>query len=88
MSYKERIQFIAAVLTFLSIPYEMRPLYEGWQLIFPWCDGDVACHRGTYEQANGMVETYQFPWDDDDVSVLTPTEAAIKIVSLYGQGMI
>ena len=83
MSYKERIDFIAAILKLLSIPFEMGPLYEGWQLRFPWCEGDVACHRGTYGQANGMVETYQFPWDDGDVTMITPTAAAIRIISLY-----
>lgn len=83
MNYKERIQFIAAILALLSIPYEMHPLYEGWQLRFPWCVGDVACHDGTYEHTNGMVESYCFPWDDDDVTILTPKEAAIKIISYY-----
>jgi hypothetical protein len=30
-----------------------------------------------------MVETYQFPWDEGDVSVLTPEECAKRIIDYY-----
>ena len=87
-NYFERIQFIYDILTVLGIPCTMNALYEGWQLRFPWCVGDVAAHRGTYCEAAGKVESYCFPWDDDDVTVLTPEEAAIKIIAFYNEEMI
>jgi hypothetical protein len=81
--YFDRINFIYNILTVLNIPCTMNVAYEGWQLRFPWCAGDVAAHRGTYGQAVGKVESYRFPWDEGDVTVLTPEEAAIKIIALY-----
>ena len=87
-NYYERISFIKSILDSLHIPCSMNECWEGWQLRLPWCEGDVAAHNGTYENDRGMVESYQFPWDDDDVSVLTPEEAAIKIIALYNEEMI
>lgn len=87
-NYYERISFIRSILDLLHIPCTMNEIWEGYQLRFPWCEGDVAAHDGTYETKNGMVESYCFPWDDDDVSVLTPEEAAIKIIALYNEEMI
>ena len=87
-SYFERIEFIYHILAALHIPCTVNALYEGWQLRFPWCDGDIAAHAGTYGEARGMVESFCFPWDGDDVTVLTPEEAAIKIIALYNEEMI
>ena len=87
-NYFERIEFIYNILVALHIPCTMNALYESWQLHFPWCEGDVAAHRGTYEEARGKVESYCFPWDDGDVTVLTPEEAAIKIIAFYNEEMI
>ena len=86
-NYYERISFIKSILDSLHIPCSMNKLYEGWQLCFPWCAGDVAAHESTYETKNGKVESYCLPWDDD-VIVLTPEEAAIKIIALYNKEMI
>ena len=85
MTYKQRIDFISSILSLLGIPYTVLPIWEGWQLRFPWCIGDVACHDGTYGSASGMVESYEFPWDEGDVSVLTPQEATIKIIAYYNE---
>ena len=85
--YFDRMFYITQLLDDAKVPYRLRKLYEGWQLVFPWSDGDVACHDGTYGHNNGMVETYQFPWDEDDVSVLTPTECAERIIELYTVGL-
>ena len=81
--------FVVAALALIirlcdaGVPYEPRALFEGWQLRFPWTRGDVACHLGTYGHANGFVETYQFPWDEGGVSMLTPEECANKIIAYY-----
>ncbi len=82
-SYFERIGAIASALDSVNIPYTVRPIYEGWQIRFPWCNGDVAAHDGTYGARAGMVESYCFPWDDGDVSVLTVEEAITAIRDYY-----
>lgn len=86
-NYFDRILFIYNILTKLHIPCTMNPIFDGWQLHLPWCTGDVAAHFGTYGQAQGKVESYEFPWDNDDVTVLSPEEVAIKIIALYNEEM-
>jgi len=81
--YAQAILSIICELHKNNIPYTPRPLYEGWQIRFPWTSGDAACHYGTYSSGMGMVETYQFPWDKNDVSVLTPEECAKRIIDYY-----
>ena len=87
-NYFERIEFIHHILVTLHIPCTVNALYKGWQLRFPWCDGDIAVHTGTFGEAQGMVESFHFPWDEGDVTALTPEEAAIKIIALYSEEMI
>lgn len=87
-SYFERIEFIYHILAALHIPCTVNALYEDWQLRFPWCPGDIAAQAGTRGEAQGMVESFCFPWEGDDVTVLTPEEAAIKIIALYNEEMI
>lgn len=81
--YAQAILSIVCELHKNNIPHTPRPLYDGWQIRFPWTSGDVACHGGTYCNKNGMVETYRFPWDEVDVSILTPEECANKIIDYY-----
>lgn len=81
--YYQRITFIADALDELNVPYVLKLCYEGAQLRFPWCEGDVACHAGTYGSDCGFVESYQFPWDDDDVSMLSPQEFIEKVYHFY-----
>ena len=83
--YVARINRIAKICAEHEVPYTINKLWEGWQIRFPWCKGDIACHDGTYGHNDGMVESYQFPWDDGDVSVLTPEEAAALIVEYYNE---
>jgi hypothetical protein len=77
------INFIKIILDSLQIPCEMREIYKGYQLRFPWCEGDIAMHDGTYGAKAGDVESYQFPWDDGDVTQLSPEEATRKIIAYY-----
>ena len=81
--YERHIDFIAEALDTLHVPYTKYHCWEGAQLRFPWCKGDVACHASTYGSDSGFVETYQFPWDEDDVSMLSPQEAIDKIANYY-----
>lgn len=82
-NYKGYIFYLACLLNLLDVPNRFNECYDGAQLRFDWHIGDVACHSGTYGANQGKVETYEFPWDNGDVSVLTPQEAAARIANLY-----
>lgn len=82
-NYAELIARVACLLADMGIPYTVHTLWDGAQLQFPWSCGDVACHFGTRGGHYGYVETYRFPWDNDDVSMLTPEEAAARIAAEY-----
>ena len=59
-----------------GIKFEWHPLYEGYQWTFDkFPDGDIALHAGTYGARHGYLESYQMPWDNGDVTVLSHTEA-------------
>lgn len=81
--YNEIISAMSDRLDQYHIPHTVNDCYEGAQIRFPWCDGDVAIHDGTYGHSNGYVESYQFPWDNEDVSMLDPEEALTNIVAYY-----
>lgn len=83
MNYKERILYIANICTSQNIPFSINTIFDGWQIRFPWCVGDIACHFYTHGAADGLVESYRFPWDGDDTSALTPEEAASKVAAHY-----
>lgn len=85
MTYAERIVKIAAALDAaeVPVPYTICQCYEGWQLRFPWCKGDIAVHDGTYGAPAGKVESYQFSWDNGDVTSLTVEEAVRRIKNEY-----
>lgn len=83
MTYFQRITAIEQACMDNNIPYSVNRLLDGWQIQFPWCKGDVACHGGTYGHDIDMVESYEFPWDEGDVSMLTVEEAIEKIITFY-----
>jgi len=82
-TYNERIAAMSDKLDFYGIPNEVNDCWGGAQIRFPWTIGDVACHEYTSGSENGYVETYQFPWDEEDVSALTPEETVDRIIQLY-----
>ena len=75
--YELAIHELTRYLDKLDIPYEEpEALYEGWAIRFPWCEGDVACHRVLLGGTNGRLETYHFSLDNGDVhGNLLPLEA-------------
>lgn len=85
MNYSERILYIASILLAKAVPFTINDIFDGMQLRFPWTHGDIACHYFTYGAASGAVESYCFPWDEGDVTVLTPDEAAEKIIEYFEQ---
>lgn len=74
---------LSAILTREKIPHNVRPLNGGFQILFPWCDGDVVCHSFSYGNKWGEFESYGFPWDEFDVTVLSISDAATKIIGYY-----
>lgn len=83
MTYEERIDAIASYCDLYNVPYTTNPIWNGKQIRFPWCTGDVACHEFTYGTDIDKVESYCFPWDNEDVTVLSVEEAAGLIIGYY-----
>ena len=64
--------------------------YYTRQLVFPWCGGDVifgTLHTTDWEMVNGRrlyqypsIESYQFPWDNDDVTVFDDPFEFVSLV--------
>ena len=82
--YLKPIFTIAEALASADIPFEFHDCYDGAQLRFPWSEGDIVCHSGSYGSHSGRrVESYQFPWDNGDVTMLTIEEAIEKISNYY-----
>lgn len=81
--YAKPILELANLCTKNDIPFTLNIIWDGLQIRFPWHSGDMACHTGTYGHTDGCVESYRFPWDEDDVSVLEPEEAVELLFDLY-----
>ena len=79
MTPNEKISALYIYLTACGIPCDIVDSYEGSQLRFDWCKGDIACHAGTGNQ----LETYRFPWDGDDVTRMPLVEAKLRITYYY-----
>ena len=74
---------IATALNSANVPFYFRNCYDGAQLAFPWTAGDVVCHYFSHGSNAGYVESFQFPWDNGDVTKLTVEEAIEKISNYY-----
>ena len=74
---------LSAILTREKIPHNVRPLHGGFQILFPWCGGDLICHNFSYGNKWGEFESYGFPWDEEDVTVLSISDAVTKIMKYY-----
>jgi len=87
--HKARIMADLFMLT--GVPYTLETCeyeFKGLpqiQITFPWCDGDVIMYAYTLEDPNtsSVVESYNFPWDEDDVTRDYPEEIAWRIIAYY-----
>ena len=59
------IETFRQLLIEYDIPFTEHPLYGGIQWRFPFTEGDVAYHAGTYHN-DTCVESYHMPWDRGD----------------------
>lgn len=83
--YVQPIIALSSRLEEAEIPHTTNSLYDGYQIRFPWCKGDIICHSGSYGSSAGHVESYCFPWDEGDVTELTISEAFHNIVDYYNK---
>ncbi len=52
--FKTEIRKLAKGLEERNIPYELKPLFDGWQI---WCDDwDAICHRYSLGDEYGLLE--------------------------------
>lgn len=82
-TYATPILNLSALLNGQGIPHSVRPIYDGLQIRFPWCNGDFICHMYSHGCYNGDVESMGFEWDNDDVSRLSVEEAFSLVADLY-----
>ena len=52
---------------------------NGFQVLFNGIEGDAILHDNSYGRSAGLWESYQMPWDGDDVSVHTAS-ALVKLI--------
>lgn len=58
-----------------NIPHTLNVIWDGLQIRFPWNNGDIICHSGSFEHEYGNVESMGCPWDEDNVTCLSIDEA-------------
>lgn len=80
--YAQAILGITSILDEEKVPYTINDCLGGYQLRFPWCDGDIVAHQ--YAPSGlGKVESMGFSWDEGDVSVKEPMIMAVNVVREY-----
>ena len=63
--YKTEIRKLAKGLEERNIPYELKPLFDGWQI---WCDDwDAICHSFSYGHEKGLLEIMGTLVDEEEV---------------------
>ena len=83
--YANTILLLANKLSEKNIPHTLNTILNGLQIRFPWNNGDLVCHFGSYGSEEGCVESYCCPWDNGDVSCLSIEEAFDNIVEWYAE---
>jgi len=81
--YLFAIRDISDILDVLDIPNSFTSCLDGYALRFPWSEGDIVCHSGIPGAENGIVESYRFSWDGDDVTRMTIREAVVYLILEY-----
>lgn len=81
--YAMPILALSSCLEEMEIPHTTNPIWDGYQIRFPWCNGDLICHGFSYGHSAGHVESYGFPWDEGGVTELTISKAFVKVVDYY-----
>ena len=84
-NYFVRIADLVLALSDNGVPCHVESLYDGYKVTFPWCYGDVIAHSGMLGNGNykHTVESFGFPWDEDDVTLLDVIDAIDLITNYY-----
>lgn len=80
--YAQAILGITKILDEEKIPYTINDCLGGYQLRFPWSDGDIVAHQYAPSRL-GKVESMDFSWDAGDVTVTEPMIMAVNVVREY-----
>ena len=81
--YFERIADLVLTLSDNGVPCHVEDCYDGYKVTFPWCNGDVIAHSFMLGSGAYGVESFGFPWDYGDVTVLDVQEAIDLITNFY-----
>lgn len=81
--YAKPILNLSNALSERNIPHTINVLWDGLQIHFPWNNGDIICHSGSFGHEVGDVESMACPWDDEDVSHLTVKDAVDRIITWW-----
>ena len=80
--YAQTILKVTNKLDEAKVPYTIHECLGGYQLRFPWCDGDIVAHQYAPSRL-GKVESMSFSWDAGDVTVMEPDAMAIMVEAEY-----
>lgn len=87
---KERTFALAELLTACEANNvnvkEIAFFQNGFQVLFENIKGDAILHDGSYGRSQCLWETYNFPWDVGDVSVLKAEVVAKRVSALQNGG--
>lgn len=79
--YVYAINLLSAALNEKSIPHNKHELYDGGQITFDWCGGDLICHYGSYGHEKLLYESMGLSGDEDDaIGNLTLEKAVQKVI--------
>ena len=84
--YEKYIVLFCHLLKEKDIAYMLTPLRDGAQWTFPsypsLAEGDVIICSGSGRGSDGYIESLGMPWDNDNVSVLTPEQMCDHIFEI------
>lgn len=83
--YVRTVGLAGIILGEYGIQYDIHALHGGAQITFDWNEGDGVCHSFSYGNETGNIETYGFPWDNGDVSVLDIPEFCSRVKKLWNE---
>ena len=85
MTYFDVISRIVRIFNLWEIPYTVEPARygSGYVIAFPWIKGIIAIDDLVYSDDITNVETAFFPWDDNDVTLMSDYETTCKVIELY-----
>lgn len=85
MTYFDVISRIVKIFNLWEVPYIVEPARygSGYVIAFPWIKGIIAIDDLVYSDDITNVETAFFPWDDNDVTLMSDYETTCKVIELY-----